>query len=84
MLFPSLNSAILGLITVAYALPQPVADRRQASACENTATSRQCWGNFSIDTDYYDVTPDTGVTREVSWTHEIILQLMCVADTALS
>ncbi len=35
------------------------------SSCENTATSRSCWGNYSIDTDWYSVTPDTGVTREV-------------------
>lgn len=34
------------------------------SPCENTPTSRNCWGNYSIDTNYYDVTPDTGVTRE--------------------
>ncbi|KAK3314568.1 Cupredoxin [Apodospora peruviana] len=33
-------------------------------ACENTPTSRQCWGNFSIDTNYYDVVPDTGKTVE--------------------
>jgi len=42
-------------------------DRRQTNgtSCENTATSRNCWGNYSIDTNYYDVTPDTGVIREV-------------------
>ncbi|KAK4124430.1 multicopper oxidase [Parathielavia appendiculata] len=34
------------------------------SPCENTPTSRHCWGNFSTDTNYYDVTPDTGVTKE--------------------
>jgi hypothetical protein len=38
---------------------------RQTTSCENTASSRNCWGNYSIDTNYYDVTPDTGVTREV-------------------
>lgn len=37
----------------------------RAANCENTATSRSCWGEYDIDTDYYDVTPDTGVTREV-------------------
>lgn len=36
------------------------------TTCENTATSRSCWGEFDIDTDYYDIIPDTGVTREVS------------------
>lgn len=34
------------------------------ASCENTATSRDCWGDYSIDTDYYTTTPDTGVTRE--------------------
>ncbi|XMA14740.1 hypothetical protein WAI453_007531 [Rhynchosporium graminicola] len=33
-------------------------------ACENTATSRHCWGNYSIDTDWYETFPETGVTRE--------------------
>ncbi len=42
----------------------PLLSPRQSSNCENTATSRGCWGSFSIDTNYYDVTPDTGVTRE--------------------
>ncbi len=38
---------------------------RQTTSCDNTATSRSCWGDYSIDTDWYTVTPDTGVTREV-------------------
>ncbi|KAL3423691.1 multicopper oxidase [Phlyctema vagabunda] len=33
-------------------------------SCENTATSRSCWGDYSIDTDYYTVIPDNGITRE--------------------
>ncbi|KAH7350933.1 laccase precursor [Rhexocercosporidium sp. MPI-PUGE-AT-0058] len=33
-------------------------------SCENTATSRSCWGNYSIDTDWYEMVPETGVTRE--------------------
>ena len=40
-------------------------ERRQTGPCENTATSRDCWGDFSIDTNFYDVAPDTGVVREV-------------------
>jgi hypothetical protein len=60
-------AAILGLIpiTVAYTLPQAHLSQRQSTSCDNTATSRSCWGNYSIDTDYYEVTPETGVTREV-------------------
>ncbi|PQE21062.1 putative Laccase-2 protein [Rutstroemia sp. NJR-2017a WRK4] len=34
------------------------------TSCANTATSRNCWGDYSIDTNWYDVTPNTGVTRE--------------------
>jgi hypothetical protein len=46
-------------------IPEKVVPR--ATSCENTATSRSCWGEYDIDTDYYNVTPDTGVTREVSY-----------------
>ena len=35
-----------------------------AGSCENGPNSRQCWGDYSIDTDYYEETPYTGVTRE--------------------
>lgn len=45
--------------------PPSTLSHRQISSCENTATSRQCWGDYNIDTDYYNVTPDTGETREV-------------------
>jgi FtsP/CotA-like multicopper oxidase with cupredoxin domain len=34
------------------------------ASCANTATSRDCWGDYSIDTNWYDETPDTGVIRE--------------------
>jgi hypothetical protein len=33
--------------------------------CVNSPENRQCWGEFDIDTDYYEVTPDTGRTVEV-------------------
>lgn len=35
-----------------------------STGCENTATSRSCWGEYDIDTNYYTTLPDTGVTRE--------------------
>jgi hypothetical protein len=38
-------------------------DLRPRASCENTATSRNCRGDYSIDTNYYDVFPDTGVVR---------------------
>ncbi|KAK0612001.1 multicopper oxidase-domain-containing protein [Immersiella caudata] len=41
---------------------EPTLKPRQA--CENTPTSRQCWGEYSLDTNYYEVTPDTGRTVE--------------------
>lgn len=34
------------------------------ASCDNTATSRDCWGDYSIDTNWYDTTPSTGVTKE--------------------
>ena len=36
----------------------------RGTSCTNTATSRGCWGNYSIDTNFYEETPNTGVTRE--------------------
>lgn len=45
---------------------------RQTTACENTATSRSCWGDFSTDTNWYTETPDTGVTREYWLSLELI------------
>jgi len=37
--------------------------------CENTATSRDCWGDYSIDTDVTYTWPNTGVTRFVRTNH---------------
>lgn len=33
--------------------------------CENTPTSRSCWGHFNTETNYYTTAPDTGETVEV-------------------
>lgn len=33
--------------------------------CPNTPKSRQCWGFYDVDTDYYKTTPETGRTVEV-------------------
>ncbi|KAI1812140.1 Cupredoxin [Poronia punctata] len=51
---------LLGIATLVQATP--VVGPRQA--CQNTPTSRKCWGEYSVNTDYYVETPDTGVTRE--------------------
>lgn len=37
---------------------------RQNTTCENSPTSRSCWGDYSIDTNYYEEFFSTGVTRE--------------------
>lgn len=36
-----------------------------SSLCQNTPTSRKCWGEYNIDTDYYTTFPETGKTVEV-------------------
>ena len=36
----------------------------RSTSCINTATSRGCWGDYSIDTNYYEEIPSTEVTRE--------------------
>lgn len=47
------------------ALPalSPLVSKRAACA-GNTATTRSEWCDYSLETDYSIVTPDTGVTRE--------------------
>lgn len=45
-------------------MPEHTLKPRQNTTCENSPTSRSCWGQYNIDTNYYDVVPDTGVTRE--------------------
>ncbi|CAG9986617.1 unnamed protein product [Clonostachys byssicola] len=48
------------LLSVGEAFPQNPSSRY----CEHTATSRNCWGEYDVDTDYSEVFPDTGVIRE--------------------
>lgn len=44
----------------------PITPRQTTTAsCANSATSRSCWGAYSIDTNWYNVTPTTGVTRGI-------------------
>ncbi|KAK4235140.1 laccase-2 [Achaetomium macrosporum] len=44
--------------------PDALLQQRQSSSCENTPTSRNCWGDYSIDTNYYETTPDTRNIKE--------------------
>ncbi len=62
--------ALLSFVTAVSALSLPSRDADISSivqprqSCDNTPTSRSCWGEYSIDTNYYDTTPDTGVVSE--------------------
>ncbi|KAI0470081.1 Cupredoxin [Xylariaceae sp. FL0804] len=55
---------VASLLGVSCASPLKSTGVARRDSCEHTPTSRDCWGNYSIDTDYYLETPDTGVTRE--------------------
>ncbi|KAF3761602.1 hypothetical protein M406DRAFT_342366 [Cryphonectria parasitica EP155] len=56
-----LLTAVAVCASMVTASPQPIS----ASPCAgNTADDRSVWCDYSIDTNYYDVVPDTGVTRE--------------------
>ncbi|KAJ8062156.1 hypothetical protein OCU04_008716 [Sclerotinia nivalis] len=46
------------------AIRSPTTQPKNDASCAHSATSRSCWGDYSIDTNWYDVTPHTGVTRE--------------------
>ncbi|RDI86174.1 hypothetical protein Vi05172_g3726 [Venturia inaequalis] len=51
----------LATITAAF----PSANLQPRAACSgNTASDRSVWCDYSTSTDYYNVIPDTGVTRE--------------------
>ncbi|KAK4149197.1 laccase-2 [Chaetomidium leptoderma] len=47
-------------------------------ACENTPTSRGCWGEYSVDTNYYDVIPTTSGPPKEFWLS--VVEGPCVLD----
>lgn len=53
-----------------HCVPSPLADlnsiqnQSETSLCENSASNRTCWGQYDINTDYYESWPTTGVIRE--------------------
>lgn len=51
----------------------PRQNTTSTTSCANTATSRNCWGDYSIDTNWYDVVPTNGVTRGKSITSCLLL-----------
>ncbi|KAJ2988534.1 hypothetical protein NUW58_g3927 [Xylaria curta] len=66
-LLPGLTAITSSLLVAA--LPQtkfPTLGRRQSnSSCEfDSATAPNCWGDYSLSTNWYEDAPDTGVIRE--------------------
>jgi hypothetical protein len=58
-------SSLLPLALASSAWATPLATRAPlAKRCEHSATSRDCWGDYDLSTNYYDEAPDTGVVRE--------------------
>ncbi|RPA80406.1 hypothetical protein BJ508DRAFT_239962 [Ascobolus immersus RN42] len=57
---PSIRSLLVAALSVSTLFASPLNKR----GCQNTPTSRGCWGSFSIEDDPHDVWPNTGVTRE--------------------
>ncbi|CAL3967584.1 unnamed protein product [Diplocarpon coronariae] len=62
MRLPSLRTWLQGLWATTSVLPQ--ASNPDGKGCVHSATARSCWGDYDLSTDYYNVVPDTGVTRE--------------------
>ncbi|KAK8071153.1 hypothetical protein PG997_011356 [Apiospora hydei] len=65
-----LAHGLLGLSVACQAMGAAAAAVRGSEPCENTATSRRCWGEYSIDTDWLEEAPRTGNTREYWLTAE--------------
>lgn len=56
----------LGALFSSLVLAAPHADlsERQTSCEFDSANSPECWGDYSLSTNWYEESPDTGVTRE--------------------
>lgn len=52
--------------------------------CEHGPHSRGCWGDYSINTNYYDEAPHTGVTKEYWFVVENITMAPDVSSCLLS
>lgn len=64
--------SLLATFTGAFALSIPLSpdgllQPRQTAACENTPDARNCWGEYNIDTNYYDVFPETTGPAKEFW-----------------
>ncbi|PBP19049.1 multicopper oxidase [Diplocarpon rosae] len=75
LLLPSLLASVTALLattttaattkTTTTKVPHLSRDTKSlVKRCTHSATERSCWGDYDLTTDYYNVVPDTGVTRE--------------------
>lgn len=56
---------LLGLaLLLLSAQAQPHHQGSISKRCVNSAEDRSCWGDYDLDTNWYDEVPETGVTRE--------------------
>ncbi|KAH8589692.1 laccase from botrytis Aclada At 1.67 A resolution [Bisporella sp. PMI_857] len=62
----ALAASIISVSAIPFTKHSPTSSAvsKRQTGCENTATSRGCWGSYSIDDDFLTVLPRTGVTRE--------------------
>jgi hypothetical protein len=58
-----LLTALVALAPMVLAAPKLTAPS-VFKRCTNSEADRSCWGDYGISTNYYDVSPDTGVVRE--------------------
>ncbi|KAI1355572.1 putative extracellular dihydrogeodin oxidase/laccase [Xylaria sp. FL0043] len=54
--------ALVPLVLNVWAEPLPKGSI--SKRCTNSAEDRSCWGDYDLDTNYYEEGPDTGVVRE--------------------
>lgn len=59
-------AALVSARSVSSGPPEPLS--RRAACAGNTATTRSEWCDYSLQTNFYEEVPDTGVVREFYWT----------------
>jgi hypothetical protein len=77
----ALLKTLVALVAAASAMPAPQtspSSPTRAACAGNTASDRSVWCGYSIDTNWYEEAPDTGVTVEVS---TIVVLLLARAHT---
>jgi len=66
------SASLLGFAAAIPSLSEPLLFSR-AACSGNTANTRSEWCDFSVDTDYTSIAPDTGVTRECESTGQCLV-----------